>query len=81
MRHVITRVFPDPAPANTKIGPPGCITASRCSALRSSREEETGMAFYYEVLPHWRGGLHCIEKRSVLSTLPGRRERARSIQD
>jgi hypothetical protein len=32
----IVRVLPEPAPASTSIGPPGCITAARCSAFNSA---------------------------------------------
>ena len=34
MRVVITRVFPEPAPANTSMGPWSCSTAARCAGLR-----------------------------------------------
>ena len=34
MRHVRTRVLPDPGPARTMIGPRGVVTAFRCSLFR-----------------------------------------------
>src|SRR5262249_28426766 len=37
MRLVMTRVFPDPAPARISKGPLTCRTARRCSGLRASR--------------------------------------------
>src|ERR1700681_3025359 len=37
MRLVMTRVFPEPAPARMSSGPLMCRTASRCSGLRASR--------------------------------------------
>src|SRR3954468_4678640 len=37
MRCVSTRVLPDPAPASTSSGPPGCSTASRWGGLSPSR--------------------------------------------
>src|SRR5579872_5357316 len=38
MRNVMTRVFPDPAPARISSGPSVCSTASRCSGLSLSRK-------------------------------------------
>src|SRR5919109_5622404 len=35
-RWVSTLVFPDPAPATTRIGPPGCTTASRWTGFNPS---------------------------------------------
>src|SRR5205823_14466741 len=37
MRLVMTRVFPDPAPARISSGPLMCRTASRCSGLSVSK--------------------------------------------
>jgi len=32
-RKTTVRVFPEPAPASTSIGPPGCSTTASCSGL------------------------------------------------
>ena len=37
MRAQITRVFPDPGPAMTRIGPSGAVTASRWRSLSVAR--------------------------------------------
>src|SRR5690349_4235453 len=37
MRLVITRVFPEPAPARINSGPSTCTTAARCSGLRAAK--------------------------------------------
>ena len=39
MRNVMTRVFPEPAPASTRSGPLRVLTASRCAGLRSAGME------------------------------------------
>src|SRR4026209_768426 len=44
MRWVRTRVFPDPAPATTRTGPSGAVTASRCAGVRAAREACEGWA-------------------------------------
>ncbi len=44
MRRVSTRVLPLPAPASTRKGPGGAVTAARWGSLRSSRIQETSMA-------------------------------------
>src|SRR5579875_2837997 len=35
-RCVRTRVLPEPAPATTRSGPPGCVTAAYCAGLSPS---------------------------------------------
>src|SRR5215218_9986684 len=44
MRWVSTRVFPEPAPARMRSGPPGHVTASRCGSLRPSRSVSTAVS-------------------------------------
>src|SRR3954468_23218764 len=44
MRQVMTRVFPEPAPASTRTGPSVCSTARRCSEFSPSRRPA--------ILPH-----------------------------
>src|SRR5437667_226980 len=41
IRWVSTRVLPDPAPATTRSGPPGWVTASRWTGFRSSSSAGT----------------------------------------
>src|SRR5258708_39933653 len=47
IRYVMTRVFPDPAPARIITGPSVCRTASRCSGLSFSRKVIGGTDFQY----------------------------------
>src|SRR5215210_7396228 len=42
-RLVSTRVFPEPAPATISSGPPGWVTASRCTGLRLARRSGGGI--------------------------------------
>src|SRR5215210_8461928 len=42
-REVRTRVFPEPAPATIRSGPPGWVTASRWTGFRFSRSSAVGM--------------------------------------
>src|SRR2546423_1612741 len=49
MRYVMTRVFPDPAPARISSGPSRCSTASRCSGFRFCRKSIGGSHSIAEV--------------------------------
>src|SRR4051812_48742279 len=49
-RDVSTRVLPDPAPATMSSGPPGWVTASRCTGFRLASRSGGGM----ETLPAYR---------------------------
>jgi len=42
MRWVMTRVFPEPAPASTSSGPPAWTTAARCAGLSESSKLSGG---------------------------------------
>src|SRR5690242_19201249 len=56
MRNVMTRVFPDPAPARIRSGPSVCRTASRCSGLSLSRKSIEGSVQYSGDCVRWAMG-------------------------
>src|SRR4051794_22349421 len=72
-RWVSTRVLPDPAPATTNMGPPGCVTASCCTGLSPARRSAVEVGPGTATQPYrWRTTTSCTcgnPERPVIRTV------------